>query len=109
DVAAGRAVGTAGVDEGALAVVLAEVAGRLVVVLGGVFQIDRRVDADEGAAPAALDDAHRLHRRADGSGLAGVGVDVDLAARNALLDVIDLGLDGGEVVLRAALQDELLP
>ena len=56
---------------------------------------------------AALDDAERLHRGADRAGLAGVRVDEDLGVRDALLDVVDLRLDGGEVVLRAALQDEL--
>ena len=74
-----------------------------------VLEVDRRIDADERAPAAALDDAERLHRRADGAGLAGVRVDVHLAVGHALLDVVDLRLDRGEVVLRAALQHELAP
>ena len=109
DVAAGRAVGAARVDEGALAVVRAEVARRLVVVLRRVLEVDGRIDADEGAAALALDDAQGLHRGADGARLAGVRVDEHLAARDALLDVVDLRLDGGQVVLRAALEHELRP
>ena len=57
--------------------------------------------------PLALDHAQGLHRGADRAGLAGVRVDVDLGARDALLDVVDLRLDRGEVVLRAALEHEL--
>ena len=57
----------------------------------------------------ALDDAERLHRGADRAGLAGVRVHEDLGVRDALLDVVDLRLDGREVVLRAALEHELAP
>ena len=55
----------------------------------------------------ALHDAERLHRGADRAGFARVRVDEDLGVRDALLDVVDLRLDGREVVLRAALEDEL--
>src|SRR5262249_34834395 len=71
------------------------------------IEIDGGIDADERRAAAALDDAHRLHRSADRAGLARVRVNEHLAVRDALLDVIDLRFDGGEVVLRAALKNEL--
>ncbi len=104
DVAARRAVGPRRVDEGALAVVRAEVADRLFVVLGRVIEVDGRLETDERRRAAALDHAQRLERGAQRAGLAGVGVDEDLGAGDALLDVVDLRLDRREVVLRAALE-----
>ena len=84
-----------------------EVTDRLFVVLRRVLERDRRIDADESALAAALHDAQGLHRGADRAGFAGVRVDEDLGVRDALLDVVDLRFDGGEVVLRAALQNVL--
>ncbi len=72
------------------------------------FEIDRGVDADERREPLARDHAAGLHRGADRARLARVRVDVDLGAGNARLDVVDLRLERGQVVLRPALQHELL-
>src|SRR5690606_16624846 len=94
DVARRRSVRSEGVDEGARALVRAEVTDRLGVVLRRVAEVDRALEADEGGVPAPLDDAERLHGGADGAGLAAVRVDVDLGPGDALLDVVDLSLDG---------------
>src|SRR5690606_13081981 len=100
------------VDEGAQALVLAEVAaGALVAALAEVDAGDL-VDADPlGGVAEVLDHAPHLERGADRPGLAAVHVDDDLGLAalglEALLDEVDLGLDGGEVVLGAALEHEL--
>jgi hypothetical protein len=78
----------------------------LFVVLGGELDVDRRVEAHEGRVASALHHAQRLEGGADRAGLARVRVHEHLGVRHALLDVVDLGLDRGEVVLRAALQHE---
>ena len=71
------------------------------------LDVDRRIDADERRIAAPLDHAQGLERRADRARLAAVRVDVDLGAGHALLDVVDLGLDRRQVVLRAALEHVL--
>src|SRR5690606_33642650 len=99
DVARGRAVGPRRVDEGALALVRAEVTDGALVVLRRVLEVQRGIDADEARLPRALVAPQRLDRRADGARLPGVRVDVHLGAGDALLDVVDLRLDRGQVVL----------
>ena len=81
----------------------------LFVVLRVVLEVDRGIDPDERGLALPLHDAERLHRGADRPRLAGVRVDEDLGAGDALLDVIDLRFDRGQVVLRAPLKDELRP
>ena len=87
DVAAGATVRRLGVDEGAPAAVGAEAAGRRIVSRRLVGEVDGGLEADERRMPAPRDDPSRLERRADGPGLAGVGVDVHLGARHSLEDV----------------------
>ena len=43
------------------------------------------------------------------AGLAGVRVHQDFGIRDALSNVVDLGFDGGQVVLRSALKNEATP
>ena len=109
DVAAGRAVGA----RVSMNVRLHSFGQKWQTVSSSFFVVySRSIAASmpmKRAPPLALDDAQRLHRRADRAGLARVRVHEHLAVRHALLDVVDLRLDGGEVVLRAALQHELRP
>ena len=79
----------------------------LFVVLGHVLEVERGLDADEARLAGALVATQGFDGRADGAGFTGVRVHEHLRARYALLDVVDLGLDGRQVVLRAALQHEL--
>ena len=72
-----------------------------------VFESMRRIHPDERGMPTPLDDAKRLHRRADRPRLPRMRVNVDFGIGHALADVVDLRLDGGEVVLRSALENEL--
>src|SRR5690606_37078026 len=106
DVAREAAVRSLGIDEGPAALVGAEVTGGALVVLGRELERERGLDADEARGPGPLVATQGLHRRADGPGLTGVRVDVDLGVGHPLLDVVDLGLDRGEAVLGAALQHE---
>ena len=68
--------------------------------------VDRLIEADERRLAAAARHAQRLERGADRAGLAAVRVQVDLGVRDALLDVVDLRLERGDVLLRAALEHE---
>src|SRR5947208_1480145 len=70
--------------------------------------VDSGIDSDEGREPLAHDHAAGLHGGADRAGLTGVRVHEHLGAGNARLDVVDLRLERGQVVLRAALEHELL-
>src|SRR5690606_7846124 len=72
DVASRRAIRALRVDEGALALVRAKVAGRALVVLRRVLEIESGLDADEPRRPRALVAPQRLDRRAERAGLAGV-------------------------------------
>ena len=87
--------------------VLAERAASRRVGAGAVAQIDRGIQPDEARRAVLRDDASRLDGGADGACLAAVRVDDDLSIGHAPHDVVDLCLYGGEVVLGAALQDEL--
>src|SRR5207244_2106233 len=93
DVAGGLAVGGGGVDEGAGAQVRAEVTAGLLVVLRLPLDPDGGVDSDEGRVSAPLHHPQGLEGGADGARLAAVRMNVDLGARHALPDVVDLGLD----------------
>ena len=104
DVAGSRSVWALGVDERPLAFVGTEVTHRLFVVLGRVLNVDRVIETDERGRAAAPNDAERFERRAQCAGFAGVRVDIHLGVWNALLDVVDLRFDRGQVVLRAALE-----
>ena len=108
DVAAGRAVGAARVDERALAVVRAEVADASLRRSCVVYS--RSIAA---SMPMNVELPLRLTTRsvsiaapmAPASPVC--GWTNTSAPGHALLDVVDLRLDGREVVLRAALEDEL--
>ena len=107
DVAGGLAVEGLGVDERARC----SCSGRSCSAsprcsIDDVVDVDRLIEADERGLAAAARHAQRLERGADRAGLAAVRVEVDLGVRDALLDVIDLRLERGEVLLRAALEDE---
>src|SRR5262249_14934923 len=99
------------VDERAHALVLAEIAARVLVARRAILDRLDLVEADERGALALLGvQAMGLDRTADGAGLAAELVDEDLrldvTALETRLDEIDLRLDGRQIVLRAALQDE---
>ncbi len=85
----------------------AGLAARGLVVSGRVLQIDGLVETDEPRSPGIFDRAQCLHRRADGTGLAAVRMNDDAGTRDTLANVVDLGFDGGEVFLRAALQHKI--
>ncbi len=80
--AAGSAIGGLGshldVDEGAQALVLAEVAARRPRCGGLVGDLGHRIEADEAALLPVLVQAHRFERRADRARLAGVLVHRDV-------------------------------
>jgi hypothetical protein len=102
------------VDEGAQALVLAEVAaGALVALLAEGDGVDL-VEADPaGRWPRSLVHAPDLEGGADRPRLAAVlvhdHVGLDALGGEALLDEVDLRLDGRQVVLGAALEHEALP
>src|SRR5258708_4370931 len=68
------------------------------------------VEPDERADAAVVPQAAGFERSADGAGFAAVLVDddvgLDLLTLEAALDEIDLALHGGQIVLRAALEQE---
>src|SRR5262245_15864713 len=72
-----------------------------------VGQRGNRVEAPEVRRLAALLPVGRAERRADGAGLAGIGMQDDLGIRHLAADEVDLSLHDRHVAVRAALQDEL--
>ena len=98
------------VDEGAQALVLAEVAAGVFAAVRDVADFLHGFEADKGGLAAHAPEAVGFDGGSDGSGFAAVLVDDDVGldafVAEARFDEIDLGLDGGEVVLRAALEDE---
>src|ERR1017187_6783065 len=100
------------VDERAQALVLAEVAAGGFFARGLVIDVRAGVEADERRLPAVVPEAPGFQPRADRAGLATVLVNNDVGlhvlALEARLDKIHLGLHRGQVVLRAALQQEAL-
>ena len=95
-----------GVDEGAFALVRAEVADRVGVVPRGERKVDGRIESDEGAFATLKHDAACFEGRAECSSLARMWMHMDDGIGHAFEDVIVLRFDSGEVVLRAALQHE---
>src|SRR5215471_7395334 len=98
------------VDECAQALVLAEVAAGALVARGLVLNGAAGFETDEGGLAAVVPEAAGFARGDDSAGFATVLVDDhvggDVLALETGLDEIDLGFDGGQVVLRAALQQE---
>ena len=84
-------------------------AGRAVVVRARVLEVDRGIETNERGVTASLHDSQSLHSRPNGTGLAAVRMDEHLGVGHALVDVVNLRFDGRQVVLRAALQNELAP
>ena len=98
------------IDEGAQAVVLAEVAARVFVASGAVSNVGYGFESNEGCLLAVRPEPQSFLRCADGSGFAAVFVHDDLGlfavGAEAGFDEVDFGFDDGEIVLRAALKDE---
>ena len=94
------------------ALVLAEVAARVLVSRRAKLDLLDALDADErGLKVLLLEQPDGLDGAADRPALAAVRMDGDRGlfgrADKARLDEIDLGLDGGEIVLCAALEHEV--
>src|SRR5690242_4067473 len=100
------------VDEGAQALVLAEVATRRFVARGLVLDVLAGFETDEGAHAAVVPETSGFERGADRACLAAVlmhdDVGLNVLALEAALDEVDLRLHGGQVVLCAALEQEAL-
>ena len=101
---------SANVDEGAQAVVLAEMAARIFVARGAVFDLANGIEADEGGLQAVAPQAQRFLRRTDRAGFAAVLVHDDFrllaGGAEAVADEIHFRFHDGKIVLRSALQDE---
>src|ERR1700759_5868697 len=98
------------INEGAQAVVLTEVAARILIASGAIADVRHRIDADEGRLFAVLPEPQCFLGSADRSGFSAVLMDNDLR-------LLALGPETGlyeihfcfhhcQVVLRAALQHE---
>ena len=107
DVAAGGALRRTGVNEGSCAEIVAEATAGGGVGTGGVFEMNRRLQADEAGLTALLDLPPRLQGGADGAGLTAMRMHPHLGPRHARTDIVHLGLDRRQVVLGAALEDKL--
>src|ERR1035437_5030014 len=98
------------VDERAQALVLAEIAAGGLFTRGLVLDVGAGVETDEGADAAVVPEASGFERGADGSGFAAMLVHNHVGRRilalEARFDEIHLRFHGGQVVLRAALQQE---
>ncbi len=98
------------IDEGTQALVLAEVATGGLFAGGLVLDVGARFEADKAAYPSVVPETAGFERGSDGSGFAAMLVNNDVGlgflALKARLDEIDLGFDGGEVVLGATLEEE---
>ena len=98
------------VDEGAQAVVLAEVAARLFTAGGAIADLHHRIDADERCAMAVLVKANGFDARADRARLAAMLVHDDFGTVIDAVEVraneVDFRLHRRQVLLRSALQDE---
>src|SRR5262245_10687951 len=100
------------VDEGAQAFVLAEVTPRVLVAVSVVADLLDIVQSDEARLPPVIPEPDGFDGRANRARFAAVLVDGDarlVLAFEARLDEIDLRLDRGEIVLCAALQNEVRP
>jgi len=100
----------ANVDEGAQAVVLAEVAAGIFVAGGAVFDFADGVESDKGRLAALAPKAEGFLGGADRARFTAVFMDDNFGlfagGAKAIADEIDLGLDDSEIVLGAALQHE---
>src|ERR1019366_1358213 len=98
------------VDEGAQALVLAEIAARGLFPRGLVLDVGAGVETDEAADAAVIPEASGFECGADGPGFATMLVHNHVGRRvlalEARFDEIHLRFHGGQVVLRAALQQE---
>src|SRR5579862_979615 len=98
------------VDKGAQAIVLAEVAARIFVAGGPVFDFSNRLEPDERGARAIAPQAQGFCARANCAGFPAMFVneDVGLLASSAktAANEIHFGLHHSEIVLRAALENK---
>src|ERR1035438_1174449 len=98
------------VDEGAQAVVLAEIAAGIFIPRGAISDLLYRIESDEGSAMAVLVEANDLHARSDCARLAAVLVHDDFGfvvnAVEVRTDKIDLGFHRSQVLLCPTLQNE---
>ena len=98
------------VNEGAQAVVLAEIAARVFVARGAVADVLNGIEPDEGGAMTVLVETNGFDRRADCARLAAVFVNDDFRlvpdAVEVRVNEVDFRLHRRQVLLRAALQDE---
>src|SRR5262249_52839011 len=99
------------VDESAQAFVLAEITARVLVAVRVVADLFDLVQPDETRLPPVIPKPDSFDPGANRARFAAVFVDGDarlnVFAFEPRLDEINLRLDGGEVVLRAALQNEV--
>src|ERR1017187_1819273 len=90
------------VDEGAQALVLAEITARGLFAGGLVLYVGAGVETDEGADAAVVPEASGLERGANGSGFAAMLVHNHVGGRvlalEARFDEVHLGFHGGQVV-----------
>ena len=106
DVTGGLTVGCFRVDKGPTAVIGAEMTDCRFIVAGHIFKIDPSIEADKGGITATLHHTACFHGGPNGTGLTAVRVDQDFCAGNARLNIVDLGLQRGQVVLGSTLQDK---
>ena len=100
------------VDEGAQAVILAEIAAGILIARSAIADALDRVEPNKCSLVSILVEAHCLHASSNRAGFAAVLVDDDLGFRLIAAEVrfheVDFSFHRREILLRAALQDEAL-
>src|SRR5579875_2872233 len=98
------------VNESAQAIVLAKIASSGFVAGSAVFDFPDRIESDERGPPAVAPQPQRFLRRTNGAGFAAVLMHDNFrlfpSGTETIPDEIDFGLHDGEIILRAALQNE---
>src|ERR1022692_75886 len=98
------------VDEGAQAIVLAEIAAGIFVPRGAIADLLYRIESDEGSALAVLVETNDLHACSDRARFAAMLVHDDFGfminAVEMRVNEIDFRLERRQVLLCPALQDE---
>ena len=104
----GMAAGDIDVDEGAQAIILAEVAARGFVARGAVLNLADRVQADESCLLAISPEPQGFLGRANGAGFSTMFVHNDLrllaSSAKTITDEIHFRLHYCEIILRSSLQ-----
>ena len=79
---------------------------RAFVVARNIFKVNARIKANKSRVAAALHDAAGFHGGTNRTGFATVRVDEDLGTRDTRFNIINLGLNGGQVCIAYPLEGQ---